>query len=69
MSRASRRDWVHVGRSQHHDVAPARAFGIGCVWLDRDRTGEDPAAASAHVCTAAAAVEAIGGLFGQIEAA
>jgi 2-haloacid dehalogenase len=63
MSRASRGDWVHVGCSQYHDIAPAKAFGISRVWLDREATGEDPATASAHVRTAAEAFEAISGLF------
>lgn len=35
---ASRRDWVHVSSSRHRDIAPARAFGVSTVWLDRDRT-------------------------------
>lgn len=27
-SDARRRSWVHVGQSRHHDIAPARAFGL-----------------------------------------
>ena len=60
---AKRDDWVHVACSWYHDIAPARAMGIKRVWLDREGTGEDPAAASAHVHTAADAVAAIVGLF------
>jgi 2-haloacid dehalogenase len=56
-------DWVHVACSWYHDIVPAQAFGIRRVWLDRERTGEDPAAASVHVHTAADAIEAIDGLF------
>jgi 2-haloacid dehalogenase len=59
---ASRRDWVHVACSWDHDVAPAHALGIRSVWLDRDRTGHDPAFASAHVhsvCDALRAIDAL----------
>jgi 2-haloacid dehalogenase len=59
LTRVDRRDWVHVACSWYHDVAPARALGVTCVWLDRERTGENPAAASVHVETAADALEAI----------
>ena len=54
-----RRDWVHVACSWYHDIAPTQALGITRLWLDRERTGEDPASASAHVHTAREAVEAI----------
>jgi 2-haloacid dehalogenase len=47
-----RDEWVHVACSWYHDIAPARDLGIKRVWLDRDRTGEDPTTASAHVRTA-----------------
>jgi 2-haloacid dehalogenase len=43
-----RNDWVHVACSFYHDVAPARELSVRCVWLDRDRTGEDRAAAAAY---------------------
>jgi 2-haloacid dehalogenase len=46
---ATRDTWVHVACSWYHDIAPARALALACVWLDRDRTGEDPASASAYV--------------------
>ncbi|HEV3153448.1 MAG TPA: HAD family hydrolase [Candidatus Baltobacteraceae bacterium] len=39
--------WVHVACSYFHDIAPAHELGIRSVWIDRDRTGEDPAAARA----------------------
>jgi FMN phosphatase YigB (HAD superfamily) len=35
---------VHVANSWYHDIAPARALGVRHVWLDRERTGEDPGA-------------------------
>jgi 2-haloacid dehalogenase len=63
MTGAKRDDWVHVACSWYHDIAPAQAMGIRRVWLDRERTGEDPAAASAHVHSAADAMAAIDGLF------
>jgi 2-haloacid dehalogenase len=44
--------WVHVACSWYHDISPARELGIKRIWLDRDRTGEDPAAASARVTSA-----------------
>ena len=52
-------DWVHVANSCFHDIAPARDLGIPRIWLDRDHTGEDPAAASARVRSATAVCEAI----------
>jgi 2-haloacid dehalogenase len=51
--------WVHVANSWFHDIAPARQLGIRSVWLDRDHTGEDAAAASAHVHTGDDVVPAI----------
>jgi 2-haloacid dehalogenase len=52
-SGATPKDWVHVACSWYHDIVPARAMGIPRIWLDRDRTGEDPAAASVRVTSAA----------------
>jgi 2-haloacid dehalogenase len=46
-------DWTHVACSWFHDVVPARTVGIRCVWLDRDRTGQDARMASARVESAA----------------
>lgn len=60
-----REDWIHVACSWFHDIAPAGKLGIRSVWLDRDRTGEDPMRASAHVHSAAEVCSAIGGLFGR----
>ena len=54
-----REHWVHVACSWFHDIAPARDLGITRVWLDRDRTGEDPNTASAHVWSAADVPEAV----------
>jgi 2-haloacid dehalogenase len=41
-------NWVHAACSWFHDIEPARRLGIARIWVDRDRTGDDPAAAS-HV--------------------
>ena len=62
LTRVNRCDWVHVACSWYHDIVPARALGVQSVWLDRDRTGEDPTYASARVFSArevSSAVEAI----------
>ena len=45
-------DWVHVACSWYHDIAPAKSLGVKRVWLDREGTGEDPAAASSRVTSA-----------------
>ncbi|HTU54314.1 MAG TPA: HAD family hydrolase [Acetobacteraceae bacterium] len=42
----ARGDWVHAACSWFHDIEPARRMGIARVWVDRDRTGDDPKAAS-----------------------
>jgi 2-haloacid dehalogenase len=52
-------DWVHVACSWFHDIAPAREFGIRRIWLDRDRTGEDAAAASLRLTSAKGLADAI----------
>jgi 2-haloacid dehalogenase len=56
---ATRDTWVHVACSWYHDIAPARDLALGCVWLDRDRTGEDPSSASAYVQSAADVPDAV----------
>jgi 2-haloacid dehalogenase len=60
---ASRTEWVHVACSWYHDIEPARRLGIRRVWLDRERTGEDPSAASACVHAAGDVVSAVARLF------
>ena len=62
LTRVDRCNWVHVACSWYHDIVPARTFGVTRVWLDRERTGNDSKAASAHVHTAADVVRAIDGL-------
>ena len=44
-----RAHWVHCANSFVHDMVPASELGIPRVWIDRDRSGEDPAIASAHL--------------------
>jgi 2-haloacid dehalogenase len=52
-------DWVHVACSWFHDIAPAREFGISRIWLDRDGTGEDAAAATLRLVSAKGLAEVI----------
>jgi 2-haloacid dehalogenase len=59
LSGADQADWIHVACSFYHDIEPAGRFGVRTVWLDRDNTGEDPAAASAHVTSASEVTAAI----------
>ncbi len=54
-----RGDWVHVARSWYHDIAPARAFDVPRVWVDREDTGEDATAASIRVVSAMEVTAAI----------
>lgn len=63
LTRVRKDDWVHVSSSWHHDIVPAETLGIQRVWLDRDRTGEDPSRATAHVYTADQALKAVDSLF------
>jgi 2-haloacid dehalogenase len=58
MTRVRRSDWVHVASSWYHDIAPAHELGVRAIWLDRERTGEDPSLAAAHVGSAADVVGA-----------
>lgn len=44
--RVNPQKWVHVACSWVHDIAPARTLGIPRVWIDRDKTDDDPAAAT-----------------------
>jgi 2-haloacid dehalogenase len=56
---ARKENWVHVARSWYHDISPARELDLPRVWVDRDNTGEDPAAATVRVTTSAEVVVAI----------
>ncbi|HKA06279.1 MAG TPA: HAD family hydrolase [Gemmataceae bacterium] len=52
-------DWVHVACSWFHDIAPAREFGLKHIWIDRDRTGEDPAEVTVRLPDAKGLVAAV----------
>jgi 2-haloacid dehalogenase len=39
--------WMHVACSWFHDIVPAHRAGIPRVWIDRNRSHEDPALATA----------------------
>ncbi len=41
-----RRNWIHAACSWFHDIMPAQRLGLQRVWVDRDKTGHDPAAAT-----------------------
>jgi 2-haloacid dehalogenase len=45
-SGVERGNWIHAACSWFHDIAPARRMGVKRVWVDRDKTGHDPAAAT-----------------------
>lgn len=45
-SGVERRNWIHAACSWFHDIAPARRLGIARIWVDRDKTGHDPSAAT-----------------------
>ena len=49
---ARKENWIHVARSWHHDISPARELDLPRIWVDRDDTGEDPSAASVRVTSA-----------------
>lgn len=61
---ARKENWVHVARSWYHDISPARELDLPRVWVDRDNTGEDPAAASVRVTSSAEVVVAIASIRG-----
>jgi 2-haloacid dehalogenase len=42
----ARDNWIHAACSWIHDIAPARELGLKRIWIDRDRTGHDPTAAT-----------------------
>jgi 2-haloacid dehalogenase len=58
----ARPHWVHVANSWYHDIAPARTLGVNHLWIDRERTGEDPAG-SIQVHNALDAAALVEGLF------
>jgi 2-haloacid dehalogenase len=57
--------WVHAACSWVHDIEPASGLGLPTVWIDRDRTGHDPARASAVLPDAVGLAEAVGQLLAE----
>jgi 2-haloacid dehalogenase len=57
--------WVHVACSWFHDMQAARDLGIRRVWVDRDRTGQDPAIANAVVADFTRLPETVDEVLGQ----
>ena len=53
VSGVERESWVHAACSYYHDIGPAREMGVRCIWVDRDKTGEDPSAATMRIANAA----------------
>ena len=51
--------WIHVACSWFHDIAPTSEMGIPNVWVDRDRTGENPGATTTRIASAAQLPETI----------
>jgi 2-haloacid dehalogenase len=48
-----RADWVHAAVSYFHDMVPATELGLRRIWVDREKTGQDPASVSARVTSLA----------------
>jgi len=48
-----RADWVHAAVSYFHDMVPATQLGLRRIWVDREKTGQDPATVSARVTSLA----------------
>jgi 2-haloacid dehalogenase len=63
ITRVRKPDWVHVSTSVSRDIAPAQAFGVKSVWLDRARLADDAARGSVRVHDAVEVVSAIDQLF------
>ncbi|MBI2518406.1 MAG: HAD hydrolase-like protein [Opitutae bacterium] len=45
--------WIHAACSFYHDIGPAKQLGIRRIWIDRDNTGENPAAATLRITSVA----------------
>jgi 2-haloacid dehalogenase len=41
--------WIHAANSWVHDITPARELGLPRVWIDRDRTGQEPDAGTVRI--------------------
>jgi 2-haloacid dehalogenase len=63
-SRVQLADWVHVGCSDFHDIAPAGQLGLKCIWLDRERRSQaHTTKASLRLLTATELPAAVARLF------
>jgi 2-haloacid dehalogenase len=56
-------NWVHVACSFFHDIGAAKELGIKRIWIDRDRTGDDPTSATMRLLDARGLAVAVAGLF------
>ncbi len=63
-SGVARENWLHAAVSWFHDVEPAHRLGIARIWVDRDRTGHDPAIASRVVSNMAELPAAVADVMG-----
>ena len=59
---AGRAQRVHVACNWFHDIAPAAELNVKRIWVDRDKTGEDPNVASAVLPGLSALPETIEGV-------
>ena len=62
MTGVARQNWVHVGTSWYHDIAPAGELGLNHVWVDRAGTGDGVGFSSVRVrsmAEIAGAIEAL----------
>jgi 2-haloacid dehalogenase len=64
LSGVERANWVHAAVSWFHDIEPAQRVGIARIWVNRDRTGDDPAAASRVVANMAELPAAVADVMG-----
>lgn len=65
MTGVKRGDWVHVGSTWSHDIAPAVALGVPRVWLDREGGALPATGAALRATTGLETVTAIDHLFGS----
>jgi 2-haloacid dehalogenase len=63
-SGVARGNWVHAAVSWFHDIEPAHRLGIVRIWVDRERSGHDPAIASRVVANMAELPAAVAAVMG-----
>lgn len=59
VSGVEKRDWIHVACSFFHDIGAAREMEVPSIWVDREKTGQNPANASARIESAATLAETV----------